>query len=201
MCQAWSKCLHELQHLIPTSLQDWFSYSSHFPHWEAEVQRSQMRIGRQLGFTLRTAITSLCFCVEHLALNCLCKTTSSFLLFPHAHSSLLGTAAQSCRQVRICRHTHPDSPSSSQSLIASFPLAGPLCSAAQVNISSWIPCTQDLLDQKLPLPPANKPSHSLKDMSHLTHPASPPHTQIPFTGPDPSAHTNHTRPQSKIQIP
>lgn len=50
-------------------------------------------------------------------------------------------------------------------------------------------------------PPSNKPSHSLKDMSHLTHPASPPHTQIPFTGPDPSAHTNHTRPQSRIQIP
>ena len=56
------------------------------------------------------------------------------------------------------------------------------------------------MGQKLP-PPQTKPSHSPKDMSHCTHPAAPPQLQIPFTGPDPSAHTSHTRPQSKFRFP
>lgn len=120
-------------------------------------------------------------------------------LFLHIHSSLLGAAAQSCRQVhfRRCAHLDPHLQShQAHCLFSTRWTPTPSCTGkyfllGAVYIGPW--------DQKLP--PANKPSHSLKDMSHLTHPASPPHTQIPFTGPDPSTHTNHTRPQSKFRSP
>lgn len=52
-----------------------------------------------------------------------------------------------------------------------------------------------------PAHPQIKPSHSPKEVSHRTHPAAPPQIQIPFTSPDPSAHTNHTRPQSEFRSP
>lgn len=158
MCQAWGKCLHDLQHLSPTSCLDWFSYSSHFPHWDAEAQRSQMRIGRQWDSHSGLQLRAYAFVWNTSRSTASAKLPPCSSLCPQAHSSLLGTAAQSCRQVHICRLTHPDSPSSSQSHIASFPLAGPLCSAAQVNISSWVPCTQDLLDQNLlSISPPNPP--------------------------------------------
>lgn len=83
---------------------------------------------------------------------------------------------------------------------ASSLLSG-LCSAAQVDVSRWGPCTQDLLDRKLPPPPANKtlPQPKRCESSH-TPGRSPSDTDSVHQPRSLGPHESHT-PTVRIQIP
>lgn len=83
------------------------------------------------------------------------------------------------------------------------PLVCPLdpCFAVQVNISCWVPCTQDPTDQKLP-PPTNKTLPQPERYESLHTPGrSPSVTDSVHRPRSLSPHTNHTRPQSKFRFP
>lgn len=122
---------------------------------------------------------------------------------PHSflflRTSSLGVAAWSCRQRQGALPGVSSSPVRAR--MSPSPLAGPLRLAAQVNISSW---SHAHSTPRTRVTPTNKPSHSLKDMSHLTHQASPfkcrfrSLARIPRPTQITHAHSQNSRPSAPV---